>query len=61
MKGKIFLLSLWLLFTLILTFSVFGMLLFIRSDGNVKHWQGIEGRSSWMAFGHKLLDDIVKK
>lgn len=49
MKEIIFIL--WLFMTLILTFSLVGLCLFIPRDG--------QDNSTWMEIGHKLLDAVI--
>lgn len=45
-------LILWMFMTLILTFSLVGLILFIPRDGY--------NTSTWMNMGDKLLDAIIK-
>ena len=49
MKEVIFIL--WLFMTLILTFSLVGLVLFVPRDGH--------DNSTWMEIGHKLLDAVI--
>lgn len=48
---KEFCLVLWMLMTLILTFSLVGLVLFIPKDGS--------NESTWMEMGLKLLNAVI--
>lgn len=59
MKGRVTLIIVWMIITLILALSVVGMLLFI---GETIHYSsGRPGRhkSTWMEFGSKLLNSYL--
>ncbi len=50
-------LIIWMVFTLILTFSIIGLILFFPKDRYVD----IENKpSTWMSIGIKLLDSVIK-
>lgn len=61
MATKATLLILWMLITLILTFSVIGMLLFVGKTDSYTHGKSDFRRSSWMSIGVKLLDSIINE
>lgn len=50
----------WLITSLILVCSVIGLLLFVRSDHNVKTWEGDEGSSTWAKIGITLTNNLIK-
>lgn len=61
MKGYIFMaLILWMLFSLILTLSVIGNLVWVRQDSNMPTYYGIEGRSTWAKIGNELVKKLVE-
>ena len=52
---KVICLIIWMMFTLILTVSVIGMLLFISTH----YMEGKPDPSTWMSIGIKLVDNII--
>jgi hypothetical protein len=58
MKGLC--LIIWMLLTLLLTFSVVGMLLFIGTTTHFERGKPDIVKSSWMEIGVKLLDAVIK-
>lgn len=48
----------WMLFTLILVFTVIGMLLFVPTDRWAHH---DSTPSTWMRIGRKLLDAVINQ
>lgn len=55
-KMKAVALIVWMLLTLLLTFSVIGMLLFIPID---TYQNAPTVPSTWMTIGRKLLDSVI--
>lgn len=60
MKTKAVCLIIWMIITLILTFSVIGMLLFIGTTTHFERGSPEIVRSSWMQMGSKLLDSVLR-
>jgi hypothetical protein len=52
-------LILWMLLTLVLTFSLVGMLLFIPIGGDYLKEAKEVRLSTWMAIGIRLLDSVI--
>lgn len=46
----------WMIFTLIFTFSIVGMLLFIPTI----YGRGQNNPSSWMKIGRNIIDELIK-
>lgn len=53
---KVFALILWMIFTIILVFSIVGMVLFVPKDTYQNHENT---PSTWMTIGRKLLDSVI--
>lgn len=54
-------LIIWFICSLLLVGSVIGLLLFIRSDYNTRHWQGEDGISTWLRIGLGLMNKLIEK
>jgi flagellar biosynthesis/type III secretory pathway M-ring protein FliF/YscJ len=50
----------WMIVSLILTLSVIGLLVWVRSDDSTTYWKGDEGRSTWARIGQDLTDNLIK-
>jgi hypothetical protein len=50
----------WMIISLILTLSIIGNLVWVRSDTNVENWKGDAGRSTWARVGHSLCNKLIE-
>ena len=59
MKAKTICLIIWMILTIILTFSVIGMLLFINQTIHYDKGEPDIHKSTWMQIGSDLLDAVL--
>ena len=51
----------WMIFTLILTFSIIGIFtVLLREDHNCEHFKGEEGEAVWFRIGKKLVNKLIE-
>ena len=56
---KYILFIIWLILTVILTFSIIGLIIVLRSNDTVYWKPEEENRSLWMKLGYNLLNSIL--
>jgi len=49
----------WLIMTVLLTFSIIGLFIYMREDSSCDDWQGEAGESTWFNIGRKLINNLI--
>lgn len=49
-----------MIISLLLSLSIIGNLVWIRSDSDTEFWKGDEGRSTWARIGQNLCDNLIE-
>lgn len=58
---NVFLLSLWMIISLVLAFSIIGLVLFLPGINSTGYYKNIDGRrSTWSTIGISLLNKTIK-